>query len=134
MSLHDLCIQRMVNEIKQLPPLLKEEILELSHKSIMEDAEKIARKKILDEIKRSALIVTNELTQRMIKSYTTLSTWNRPEYTKNMDEDIYQLFVEMSDNFVMSYHRQLIFGHTSNSENDYSNSENEYDSDSEIDY
>lgn len=109
MSLKELCLKNMVEQIKNLPPLLQEEVLGVTLKSIKDDAEREAKKKIGMELKKSAQIVTQDLVNRMIESHLTSSAWSRPSYTQDMDEDVYQSLVEVSDGFVTAYQQQLMF-------------------------
>jgi hypothetical protein len=99
MSLKDLCINNFLEQIKKLPPLLKEEITGISINAIR----KQERKKILEELVLSCSIVIEDVTQAIIKSYSTGNRWTRSEYTKDMDEDIYKLCVNISQNFIDKY-------------------------------
>lgn len=109
MSLKELCLKNMAEQIKNLPPLLKEEVLGMTIQSIKDDAEREAKKKIIMELKQSAQMVTQDLVNRMIESHLTSTTWFRPSYTQDMDEDVYQSLVEVSDGFVTTFQQQLMF-------------------------
>ena len=117
MSLRNLCINSLVEEIKKLPPLLKEEITCISTDAIR----KQERKKILQELVLSCSIVIQDVTQSIINSYSTGKTWTRSEYTKDMDEDIYKLCVNISQNFIDKYPSLLenLYPTEEDSETDY---------------
>jgi uncharacterized membrane-anchored protein YjiN (DUF445 family) len=105
MSLHKLCIQNMVEQIKNLPPLLKEEIIEASLKEIKKDI----KKEVMREIRDSASIVVEDITERLITSQKTGQDWKRPEYTKDIDDDLYHTFVHTAESFVNKYSDKLVF-------------------------
>ena len=65
MDLKTICMNNLVNLIKNLPPLLKEEVIGQSIKTIREEE----RLKIMKEIKRSASVVVDDVTEKIINSY-----------------------------------------------------------------
>jgi hypothetical protein len=105
MSLKALCVKNMVNQIKNLPPLLLEEIIGESLKSIKEEAKKEAIKEIRD----SASIVVDDITNLLITSHKTGGDWKRPEYTKDIDDELYYTFVDISEQFFEEYGEKLLF-------------------------
>ena len=85
MNLKQQCTKGIVDMIKNMPPVLKEEIIGESLKSIKEEA----RREAIKEIHSSANIVIEDVTERIINAHKTGSTWKRPKYTENMDEELY---------------------------------------------
>jgi hypothetical protein len=126
MELKTLCINNIAELIKKLPPLLQEEVIKVSIKSIKEDAEKKAYEKYMKEIKLSAVIVTEDITKLIIRSHQTGINWKRPEYTKDIDDELYHTLVHVSESFVnnnvnvsrfaMDY--EYYYQHNSDSESD----------------
>lgn len=96
MNLKTLCMNNLIELIKNLPPLLKEEVISQSVEQIKTEE----RLKIMKEINRSASIVIEDVTENIINSSKTGIDWIRPEYTKDIDNDLYQTFVNISQNFV----------------------------------
>ena len=105
MDLKTICMNKLVDMIKTLPPIMMEEVINATIKSIAEDE----KEKIIKEIRRSAVIVTDDVTDRLIESYETGITWQRPKYTNNMDDRLYETFVEISESFVVNNSDKLIF-------------------------
>ena len=62
MDLKAICLQNMVDQIKQLHPLLQEEVIGHSLKTIKEQAKQEAKKELLAELKRNSEIVIDDLT------------------------------------------------------------------------
>ena len=109
MDLKTLCLDNLVNVIKQLPPILRDEIIGETTKSIKKEAEKNARIQIMKEIHRSVSIAVEDITERIINSYGSGHDWKRPEYTYNIDKDIYGMIVDISEKFVQNNAEKLIF-------------------------
>lgn len=105
MSLKELCIQNMVDQIKNLPPLLKEEIVDASLKAIKEEI----RKEVIKEIRESSTIAVDDITELVISSQKTGHDWKRPECTRDMDDDLYHTFVQTAESFVHRYADKLVF-------------------------
>ena len=103
MDLKSICLQNMVSQIKQLPPLLHEEVLGYSLQTINEEAKKQAKKELLEDSE----IVINDLTDIIVKARKNGNDWVRPEYTKNIDDDIYNNFVHISEMIVNKYSQQI---------------------------
>lgn len=108
MNLQGLCMQNMVEMIKKLPPMMKEEIIGSSLTAIKEESLKKARLEVIKEISRSSIIV-DDVTDRMIIAHRTSQNWSRPEYTKDIDDELYQMFVDISERFVNKNSEKLIF-------------------------
>jgi hypothetical protein len=105
MSLKTLCMNNLVELIKNLPPLLKEEVLGESMKAIREEA----KKHVIKEIRRSAVIVVEDLTDRLITSHRTAQEMKRPEYTNDLDDELYYTFTDISERFVNKHAEKIIF-------------------------
>ena len=104
MDLKTLCMNNLVDLIKNLPLQLKEEVIGVSIKAIKADA----KKEIIKEIKNSATIVVDDVTDCLISSSRTGKSWQRPEYTKNIDDELYQTFVLVAEQFVNKHAEKLI--------------------------
>jgi hypothetical protein len=124
MDLKAICLQNMVNQIKQLPPLLQEEVIGHSLKTIKEQAKQEAKKELLAELKRDSELVVGDLTDVIVSSRRTGRSWVRPEYTEDIDNDIYHNFVHISEMIVDKYSPEIIFN---NSGTGYSDFEEESD-------
>lgn len=105
MDLKTICMNNLVDIIKNLPPIMREEIINATIKSIAD----IEREKIIKEIRRSAVSVVEDVTELVIESYETGRTWQRPKYTDNMDNRLYDTYVEIAEHFVISNSDKLIF-------------------------
>ena len=105
MDLKTIYMNNLVEIIRNLPPLLKEEVIGKSMKAIEEDVEK----KIIKEIRDSATIVVEDITELLISSSRTGKLWERPEYTKNINDELYYTFVDISEKFVNNHGEKLIF-------------------------
>ena len=105
MDLKTTCINNLVETIKKLPPYLKEEVILKSIKSIREEEKSL----IIKEVKNNATVVIEDLIDIIIDSNKTGQNFYRPEYTKNIDDELYQIYVDISQNFVKKYTHQLCF-------------------------
>ena len=107
---------------------MKEEIINKT----VEDIRKEEQKKVINEIKDFASVIIDDATENIINSYKTGGTWSRPEYTNNIDDRMYQLFVDISHMFVDKHINTLCFQNANNRRIlDYANNYNLSDSDSE---
>jgi hypothetical protein len=127
MSLKALCIKNMIEQIKNLPPVLLEEVIGESLKAIKEEA----KAEVIKEMKASSSIVIDDITERIIKSSQTGRVWERPEYTKDIDDELYYTFVDISEQFINKHGEKLIFKPFRRHDGELSD-EYESDSDSEI--
>lgn len=109
MDLKAICLQNMVNQIKQMPPLLQEELIGHSLKTIKEQAKQEAKKELLAELKRDSEIVIDDLTNRIVECRRSGTCWTRPQYTQNIDDNIYYNFVDISEMIVNKYAQEIIF-------------------------
>lgn len=105
MSLKTLCMNNIVELIKNLPPLLKEEVLGVSMKAIKEEA----KQKVMKEIRRSASIVVDDVTDILIASHKTGQDMKRPEYTKDIDDELYYTLLGISERFVNKHAEKILF-------------------------
>lgn len=141
MSLKSMCMKNLVELIQHLPPMMKEEVIGQSIKAIENDA----KQKVMKEIRRSAAIVTEDVTVRIIDASKTGQSWQRPAYTSDIDDELYYTFVEIAQKFVDSNSDKLIFSNYPRhrrqtayignySDEDYNNSEQDEESESEYEY
>jgi hypothetical protein len=130
-TLKNICMGNMVNIIKNIPPLLQEEIIKKSTKTIEKEARKKAHKKvhekIIKEIRYSFLGVIEDTTRDLIEAHITGNYIRRPEYTKNMNDELYNICVNISKQFVQHYGEQLIFNNSQhNLQHNMDDSDNEF--------
>lgn len=85
----------IINQIISLPPLLKEELLDISLDRIKNDLRKEIKSELKQEILGKMENVVSDMTSLFL---TSSSDVKRPAYTKNMDDDIYQTCVNISHN------------------------------------
>jgi hypothetical protein len=130
MSLKALCIKNMIEQIKNLPPVLLEEVIGESLKAIKEEA----KAEVIKEMKASSSIVIDDITERIIKSSQTGRVWERPEYTKDIDDELYYTFVDISEQFIRNHGEKLIFRPASRHEHELNDYSSDSDSESANDY
>ena len=97
--LKTLCINKLVQEIKNLPPSIKEELIGFSIKKIIEDE----RKKIIEELILSSSIMIEDITKQIIDSYSTGKSWKRKKCYEDVPDDIYNWCLNISQNFLDKY-------------------------------
>jgi hypothetical protein len=114
MSLKTLCSENIVELIMNMPPLIRDDIIGETTKSIKKEAEEKARKKLIQEIRSSASIVVGDVLDRIVLSHRTGREWIRPEYTKDIHDDLYHTYVEIADNFFYKNSAMLVFDETEN--------------------
>lgn len=95
MDLKSLCENKLVNMIDKLPGLIKEKIIGMS----IEQIRKKEREKILEEFKKESEIVIGDLTSKIILSRKSGCNFSRPSYTENIDDDMYKIYLNVSENF-----------------------------------
>ena len=105
MSLKALCMNNLVELIKNLPPQLKEEVIGESLKAIKAEA----KQEVMKEIRRSAAIVVDDVTDRLISSHKTGQVMKRPEYTNDIDDELYYTFTDISERFVDKHAEKIVF-------------------------
>jgi len=105
MSLKALCMNNLVELIKNLPPQLKEGVIGESMKAIKEEA----KQEVMKEIRRSAAIVVDDVTDRLISSHKTGQDMKRPEYTNDIDDELYYTFTDISERFVDKHAEKIVF-------------------------
>lgn len=105
MSLKALCMNNLVELIKNLPPQLKEEVIGESLKAIKAEA----KHEVMKEIRRSAAIVVDDVTDRLISSHKTGQDWKRPEYTNDIDDELYYTFTDIVERFVNKHAEKIVF-------------------------
>jgi hypothetical protein len=109
MSLKALCTTNIVELIMSLPPMLRDEIIGETTQAIKKEAEEKAMKNIIKEIRSSGSIAVSDISDRIILSHRTGREWIRPEYTNDMNDDLYQTYVEIADKFFYKNSEQLVF-------------------------
>lgn len=108
MNLQSLCMQNMVEMIKNLPPLLRDEVIGESTKAIKKEAEENAKNKIIKDIRQSASII-EDITKYLIESYRTGHDWKLPECRYDIDKELYNTFVNISERIVMKNYEVFMF-------------------------
>jgi methyl coenzyme M reductase beta subunit len=101
-------MNNLVELIKNLPPLLKEEVIGESMKAIKDEA----KQQVMKEIRRSAAIVVDDVTDSLITSRKTGRDIKRPEYTKDIDDELYYTFLDISERFVNKHAEKIVFDNT----------------------
>ena len=109
MDLNTLCMKNLVETIKNLPPILRDEVIGQTTKDIKKEAYENAKKHIMKEIRQSAVIVVEDVTDRMIRSHVTNQDWERPGYTNDIDDELYYTFVDISERFVIKNFETTVF-------------------------
>jgi methyl coenzyme M reductase beta subunit len=105
MSLQSLCMNNLVNLIKNLPPLMKDEVLGETMKSIKDEV----RKDVIKEIRRSAVVVVDDVTEQLISAHKTGRGIKRNEYTKDIDDELYYTILEIAEQFVEKHAEKIVF-------------------------
>ena len=95
-----MCKNLLVEQIKNLPPILKDTIIGESSKKIKEQIEQ----KILKEFKISALIMVDDMTDILINCSNTGCSYERPEYTKNLPDELYYTIIAISEKMIDKYY------------------------------
>jgi hypothetical protein len=109
MSLKELCIQKLIESVKQIPPLLQEEIIGTTIRKIKKDIEKDIEKKVVKDLKYNAMFVIEDVTNRIINAHKTGSSWSRPDYSKKIDIELYQTYVAIAEQFITDYGHMIIW-------------------------
>lgn len=105
MDLKTLCMNKTVDLVNALPPLLKEEVTNHTINNIRNEE----RKKIINGMIQSATIIIEEITDNIIECYRTGKSWVRPDHTKDIDDDLYQTYVNISYMFVNRHAQKLCY-------------------------
>lgn len=113
MCLKSLCIKNMVEMIKNLPPLLKDEIMGEALKEIREDE----KKKMMKDVRELGVVAVEDISSAMTESFRNGVHWTRPDYLKNIDDDLYHMFVDIAEYFTHKNQETL---NVSRSESSYS--------------
>ena len=92
--------KNIVADIENLPPTLKEYIIENSIKHINRNIEN----NIIKDIRESALFIIDDITDKLIDCYSLGTFYNRPEYTKNLDGQLYYTFIGMAEKLLDKYY------------------------------
>jgi hypothetical protein len=87
MSLKSICQQQLVDLIKNLPPLLKEELIGESLIKIKEEYEEKAHKKIIDKLQTELPLKISMITRNLIKDYNEGKEYKRKKRKKDYTID-----------------------------------------------
>ena len=93
-TLEKLCKEKIVKQIITLPPLLRDDILKIS----TENMKRELRSSIINEIKNDMYCTIDDLRYIISNSKRTGETWHRPSHTLDMDDDLFQICVEIVQN------------------------------------
>ena len=113
MCLKSLCVKNIVEMIKNLPPLLKDEIMGEALKEIREDE----KKKMMKEVREIGVVAVEDISSAMTESFRNGVHWTRPDYLENIDDDLYHMFVDIAEYFTYKNQDTLTL---SRSESSYS--------------
>ena len=103
MSLKEICKKNILSQILNLPPILKEEIL---NESIVEIKKQI-KKDLIKEIVSECEFIIDDVTNNIIINNNNLY-WTRSKYTSHIDNDLYQIFVVAAQNFIQNQNNIMI--------------------------
>ena len=99
MSLKDLAMENIVDMIKSLPPLLQEEVIGETRKSIKNEV----KNEVIQEFKNTSSFVIEDLTQCL----TSGNTFKRSSYSIDIDDDLFYTYMYISERFVHNYGEYL---------------------------
>ena len=99
MNLKAICMTKLVEHINNLPPLIKDEVIGESAKTI--------KKESVNNIQKYTGVI-DDITDIIIDSKRTGKDWQRPYYTYEIDDDIYNLLVIIAENFVTKYYNEIV--------------------------
>jgi hypothetical protein len=105
MSLQSLCMNNIVELIKNLPPLMKDQVLGETMKSIKEEV----RQEVIKEIRESAAIIVGDVTDELISAHNSGFGTKRPEYTNDLDDELYYTFLDISEQFISKHAEKILF-------------------------
>ena len=103
MSLKSICQQQLVDLIKNLPPLLKEELIEESLIKIKEEYEEKAHKKIIDKLQTELPLKISMITRNLIKDYN-----EGKEYKRKKDYTIDSFCHQIAYTFIEDNYHNLV--------------------------
>jgi hypothetical protein len=98
-------MNNLVELIKNLPPLMKDQVLGETMESIKEDV----RQEVIKEIRESAAIIVGDVTDELISAHNSGFGTKRPEYTKDLDDELYYTFLDISEQFVAKHAEKILF-------------------------
>jgi len=127
MNLKTICMNKLVEQINNLPPLLKDQVVGQSTQTIKNEA----KQDFVDKIQNYNSVI-DDITDLIIDSKRTGKYWQRPNYTYNIDNDIYNSLVYIADNFVTKHYNEIVlFGTKKRYRNQYESDQQEenYDDD-----
>ena len=94
LSLKEMCMQKMVKSLTELPPLLFEEVFGKTIEMVTKDVEN----KVILNINTYAVETISDIKDVIIQSQGL--GWRRPESTLHINDNLYQTFVNIADDSV----------------------------------
>lgn len=91
----------LVEQIKNMPQMLQENIINMS----IDEIRKQVRKEVICEIVKECEDTVNEVTQDIIRNN---NYWYRKKHTRHIDNDVYQIFVRTAQTFVENVNDEII--------------------------
>ena len=95
-SLQSMCMAKIINNIKQMPPVLMEELLGCTKEVIIKDVEK----KIWKDIKECLPHVIDEIVMNKVSEINGLKEKDLGEYIKNINPNIINIASESADSIM----------------------------------
>jgi len=105
MDLKSLCSDELIKLIKNLPPTVRDEIIEITTNQLKEEA----KKKIINDIKSYASNIVTDVTDLILISHRVGDNWKRPSYTYRIDDELFDVFVDIAETFVNKNLTELVF-------------------------
>lgn len=93
MSLKSLCMQQLAKNICEMPPLLKDEVIEASTREI----ERKTAETCFKNFNHNMPIIIDIITPLILESNKTGNPWKKPEGLDDVPNDIFQLCVVMCE-------------------------------------
>jgi hypothetical protein len=111
MTLKSLAKKKLLQEIKNIPPVLLDEISDDIKQTRIDQIKNKTIKSFLKRLKSEATIVISDITQLIISSHRSGINWVRPSYMNNIDHRLYGIYVNIAENFAQEYYRNSIITH-----------------------
>ena len=130
-SLRDMCMISIISQLKSLPPQILEEVIGETKKDIYKEICDDIKKTVTKDIVINAEIMISDLTTILKQSYG--STWVKPSYMENVDDELYQTCVNIAENNVQIYNSSTDYRHVTRRQRTSYNfiQENEYEENEE---
>jgi hypothetical protein len=108
MTLKSLAKKKLLQEIKNIPPVLLDEISDDIKQTRIDQIKKKTVTDFLKRLKSEANIVISDITQLIISSHRSGMNWVRPSYMDNIDHRLYGIYVNIAENFAQEYYKNSI--------------------------